>query len=66
MNFFFKKAQKKKFIINQNILQIYIQIKKQKFYFLFLLFIKKKNYALDMENNYINNNFNNLIKLNSL
>ena len=66
MKFFFKKSTEKKIYNKSKYLTDLYSDKNTEILFFISPIYQKKNYALDMENNYINNNFNNLIRLNSL
>ena len=66
MNFFFKKSTEKEIYNKSKYIADLYSDKNTEILFFISPIYQKKNYALDMENNYINNNFNNLIRLNSL
>ena len=66
MSFFFKKSTEKKIYDKSRYLTNLYSDKNTEILFFISPIYQKKNYALDMENNYIKNNFNNLIRLNSL
>ena len=66
MSFFFKKSTEKKiYEKSKYLIDLYSDEKTEILFFISPIY-QKKNYALEMENNYIKNNFGNLIKLNSL
>ncbi len=66
MSFFFKKSTERKVYEKSNyLIDLYSDENTEILFFISPIY-QKRNYALEMENNYIKNNLNNLVKLNSL